>query len=51
MSPLGPANDIRTNEPPRAVSKSIPGAIATPVSASNFEQKASESLVKSETSA
>ena len=32
-------------------SKSMPGAIATPVSASSFEQNAIESVVKSETSA
>lgn len=51
MSVVGPANDSRTNELPRVVSKSMPGAIATPVSASNFEQNASESSVKSETSA
>ena len=51
MSLVGPANDSRTNEPPRTVSKSIPGAIATPVSANSFEQNDSESPVKCETSA
>ena len=45
MSLVGPANDNRTNEPPRTVSKSMPGAIATPVSANNFEQNDSESPV------
>jgi hypothetical protein len=33
------------------VSKSIPGAIANPVSASSVSQNRSESVVKSETSA
>ena len=47
----GPANDSRTNEPPCTVSKSIPGAIATPVSANSFAQNARESEVKSEMSA
>ena len=51
MSAVGPANDNRTNLLPRAVSKSMPGAMATPVSANNFEQNAIESPVKSETSA
>ena len=51
MSLVGPANDSRTNEPPRSVSKSIPGAIATPVSASSFEQNDSESPVRCDTSA
>lgn len=51
MSPVGPANDNRTCAPPRTVSKSTPGAIATPVSANNFEQKSSESVVRCETSA
>ena len=51
MSEVGPAKDSRTNEPPRAVSKSIPGAMATPVSANSFSQNDSESPVKSETSA
>ena len=51
MSPVGPANDSRTNEPPRCVSKSIPGAIATPVSASSLEQNDSESPVRCDTSA
>ena len=46
MSLVGPANDSRTNEPPRTVSKSMPGAIATPVSANSFEQNASESVVR-----
>ena len=46
MSLVGPANDSRTNEPPRTVSKSIPGAIATPVSANSFEQNDSESVVR-----
>ena len=32
MSLVGPAKDNRTNEPPSTVSKSIPGAMATPVS-------------------
>ena len=51
MSLVGPANDRRTNEAPRSVSKSIPGAMATPVSFNSFEQNAIESVVKSETSA
>ncbi len=51
MSAAGPAKDSRTKELPTTVSKSTPGAIATPVSASNFSQNRSESSVKSETSA
>jgi hypothetical protein len=51
ISRVGPAKDSRTNELPCTVSKSIPGAIATPVSANNFEQNAIESSVNSETSA
>ena len=51
MSLVGPANDSRTNESPRSVSKSMPGAMATPVSSNSFEQNAIESVVKSETSA
>ena len=51
MSLVGPAKDSRTNEPPRAVSKSMPGAMATPVSASSFEQNDSESPVRCDTSA
>ena len=46
MSLVGPAKDSRTNEPPALVSKSMPGAIATPVSANSFEQNASESPVR-----
>ena len=42
MFQVGPANDSRTNEFPCTVSKSIPGAIATPVSANSFEQNAIE---------
>ncbi len=44
MSDLGPANDNRTYAPPLTVSKSTPGAIATPVSANSFAQNASESV-------
>ena len=51
MSLVGPANDSRTNEPPRTVSKSMPGAIATPVSFNSFEQNDSESVVRCDTSA
>lgn len=51
MSLVGPAKDSRTNEPPRTVSKSIPGAMATPVSANSFEQNDNESSVNSLTSA
>ena len=51
MSLVGPANDSRTNDPPRTVSKSMPGAIATPVSFNSFEQNDSESVVRCETSA
>ena len=51
MSEVGPANDNRTNAPPRTVSKSTPGAMATPVSANSFSQKVSESVVRWETSA
>ncbi|MBJ7337621.1 MAG: EAL domain-containing protein [Mycolicibacterium sp.] len=43
MSEVAPANDNRTYPPPWTVSKSIPGAIAMPVSANNLAQKSSES--------
>ena len=46
MSLVEPENDSRTNEPPRTVSKSMPGAIATPVSSNSFEENDSESVVR-----
>ncbi|BDX30101.1 hypothetical protein TUM20985_06480 [Mycobacterium antarcticum] len=43
-SDVAPAKDNRTYPPPCTVSKSIPGAMATPVSDNNFAQKSSESV-------
>jgi EAL domain-containing protein (putative c-di-GMP-specific phosphodiesterase class I) len=43
-SAVAPANDIRTYPPPCTVSKSIPGAIATPVSDNSFAQNCRESV-------
>jgi hypothetical protein len=46
-----PANDSRRNLPPSTVSKSTPGAVATPVSASSRWQSPIESSVRWDTSA
>jgi hypothetical protein len=46
-----PANDSRRNFPPSTVSKSTPGAVATPVSASSRWHRAIESPVRWDTSA
>jgi hypothetical protein len=46
-----PANDSRRNLPPSAVSKSTPGAVATPVSARSRWHRAIESPVRWDTSA
>lgn len=51
MSPVGPANENRTKELPCVTSKSMPGAMATPVSFNSFAQNAIESSVWSDTSA
>lgn len=51
ISAAAPAKDSRTNEPPCTVSKSTPGAMATPVSANSFAQNASESSEYREISA
>ena len=50
-SAVMPANDSRTNRLPTSVSKSTPGAVAMPVSASSRWQKAIESSVRWPTSA
>jgi hypothetical protein len=46
-----PANENRRNEPPSTVSKSTPGAVATPVSASSRWHSDIESSVRWDTSA
>lgn len=46
-----PANDSRRNEPPSTVSKSMPGAVATPVSRSSRWHRPMESSVRWDTSA
>lgn len=46
-----PAKENLRNEPPSTVSKSMPGAVATPVSASSRWHRAMESSVKWDTSA
>lgn len=46
-----PANDSRRNLPPSTVSKSMPGAVATPVSPSNRRHNDMESSVRWDTSA
>ena len=51
ISASEPANDIRTNSLPRRVSKSTPGAIATPVSWSSRRHQSIESRVRSPMSA
>lgn len=51
ISAGAPANEIRRNLPPSTVSKSTPGAVATPVSASSRWQSAIESSVRWDTSA
>jgi hypothetical protein len=51
ISAGAPANDSRRNEPPSSVSKSTPGAEATPVSASSSWHNDMESPVRWDTSA
>lgn len=51
ISAGAPANDSRRNLPPSTVSKSTPGAVATPVSASSRWHSAMESSVRWDTSA
>jgi hypothetical protein len=51
MSLPGPAKLSRMNRPPWAVSKSTPGATATPVRASSSWEKAIVSSVRCPTSA
>lgn len=51
ISAGAPAKERRRNFPPSTVSKSMPGAVATPVSASSRWQSAMESSVRWDTSA
>jgi hypothetical protein len=51
ISAGAPANESRRNEPPSTVSKSMPGAVATPVSSSRRWHSDIESPVKWDTSA
>jgi hypothetical protein len=51
ISAGAPANESRRNLPPSTVSKSTPGAVATPVSASSRWQRPMESSVRWDTSA